>query len=141
MIKRVLTAVLLVVCLFLLCSCAKANDYGLKFASDGSDKLQYIHVFGEEQIVYTVGGVVTVEINGEPKLLDLALNDGDLAMTDVLDSVAEDAADGDVEFEEYPDGSVEYRYDTFTLVRLNLHTGVRDVYFVPNGMGYYDVIH
>lgn len=139
--KRVCLVLSVVFCLFLLCSCGSANDYGLSFAPDGKDSLQYIHVFGEEQVVYTVGGVMSAEINGEAKLLELALNDGDISMKEILDSAAADASDGDVEFKEYPDGSVEYRYETFTLVKLNLHTGTRDVYFVPDGMGYYDVIN
>ena len=40
----------------------------------------------------------------------------------------------------YPDGSEEYHYEDFTLVSLNTHLGNRDIYFVPSGMGYYDVI-
>lgn len=139
--KTVCLVCLSVLCLLLLCACTKANDYSLSFAADGGDKLEYIHVFGDEQIVYTVGGTVTVGEDDQAKPLELALADGDVTMEEILASVREDGDDGDVEAVTYPDGSVEYRFSTFTLVCLNTHTGVHDVYFVPTGMGYYDVVH
>lgn len=139
MIKRVFALFACLLCLCSLCSCTKANDLNLSLVEDGTDSLEVIHIFGEEQFVFVSGGIMMTEIDKTPKTLELALHDGDISVADILATAEEDVKDGDVVSEEYPDGSVEYRYESFTLVRLNTVKGDKNIYFLPNTKGYYDV--
>ncbi len=138
MLKKTLCLILCVLCLVSLTSCSKPNRFGLSLATDGSDKMDYIY-YEDEFAVYVVGGIMTAEVDGSAKLLDLALSDGDIKVSDILSVAEADVENEDIERVGYPDGSVEYKYENFTLVRLNTYDGKRDVYFVPTSMGYYDV--
>ena len=139
MLKKVLALVVCIICVLSLSACTKANDLQLSLTEDGTDSLDLIHIFGEEQYVYVSGGIMMIEIGKTPKTLELALHDGDVSVSDILAAAEQDVEDGDVRTEEYPDGSVEYYYDSFTLVRLNTVKGDKNVYFVPATKGYYDV--
>lgn len=138
MLKRHIAFLLLAVILVSLTACSSPNKYGLSYTSDGSSRVEYIF-YNDERVVYVVGGLMTVKPDGEAKMLEMALDDGSVTIEDILAAAAEDAENGDVQLEEYPDGSKEYRYGDFCIVALNTHLGCRDVYFVPTSMGYYDV--
>jgi hypothetical protein len=139
MLKKVLAVLICAVCVFSLSACTKANDLNLSFTEDGTDSLDIIHIFGEEQFVYVSGGIMMIEIDKTPKTLELAFHDGDVSVDDILLTAEQDVEDGDIKTEEYPDGSVEYYYESFTLVRLNTVKGDRNIYFLPTTKGYYDV--
>ena len=139
MLKRVGSLLVCILCVFAFVGCTTANDLKLSFTEDGSDSLDIIHIFGEEQYVYVSGGIMMIEIDKTPKALELALHDGDVSVADILSVAEEDVKDGDIRTEEYPDGSIEYYYEGFTLVRLNTVKGDRNIYFVPATKGYYDV--
>lgn len=139
MLKRVFAAFLCILCVFSFCACTKANDLNLSLTEDGSESLDIIHIFGEERFVYVSGGIMMIEIDKTPKTLELAFYDGDVSVSDILSTAEQDVEDGDIKMEEYPDGSVEYYYDGFTLVCLNTVKGDQNIYFVPSAKGYYDV--
>ena len=130
--------VAILLCVLTLVSCASANQYGLAYTSDGSDKIEYIF-YTDEQVVYVIGGMMMCEINGGSKMLEMALNEGDITIDDIITSAEADLDNKDIEATEYPDGSKEYHYDGFNIVKLNTYLGSRDIYFVPSGMSYYDV--
>lgn len=137
MLKRFVLMALAVVCL-VFSACSSANDHNLKLVADGKDSKDYIY-FDDQRVVYVVGGIMMTETaDGESVMLETALYDGTVSLDEILASAKEDADDGDVEMSEYPDGSVEYYYDTFTLISLN-KDGIRDVYFVPSDVNYYSV--
>lgn len=138
MFKKLLFLAIALNMLFLV-ACSDANEYGLSYSSDGSDKVDYIY-YNDDRVVYVVGGIMTVETDGSAKMLELALYDGNITIDDILDAAEEDASDGDIEVTDYPDGSREYHYGNFDIIKLNTHLGCRDVYFVPSGMSYYDVV-
>lgn len=135
--RKYFISALLLVCL-LLSACSSANEYKLAYNSDGSSNVEYIY-YDDERVVYVVGGLMMAEVNGSPKMLEMALKEGDITISDILSSAEKDAENGDIKLVAYPDGSKEYRYEGFALVALNTHLGNRDVYFVPSDMGYYDV--
>ena len=136
--NRTILCLSLILCV-LLVSCAGSNEYKLSYTSEGDGDIEYIY-YDELRIVYVVGGIMMAEIDGEPKMLEMALNEGDITVSDILASAKKDAENKKLGFNTYPDGSEEYHYEGFTLVSLNTHLGNRDIYFVPSGMGYYDVI-
>ena len=110
----------------LLWGCSSPNEYNMVFTSDGSYKLDYINVVEEEYVLYTVGGMVTVEIEGK------------ITVDALMESIREDADNGDVKYTEYPDGSVEYRYSDITVVDKNF-SGLREIYFGDTNLTYYTV--
>ncbi len=125
---------------FAFCSCSGANDYGLSFTAD--DRGRSIIYFDEnERAVIVEGGIMTVTVDGETILLEQALVDGDVLMSEILAVAREDAEEEDIEITEYPDGSVEYHYETFDLVVLNTYSGKRDICFIPKELSYYDMIN
>ena len=134
--KVIFTAV--IHCVLLLGSCSSSNKYGLAYTSDGSERVEYIY-YTDEMVVYVVGGMMMAEIEGEPKMLEMALKDGDITIQDLLDSAENDLKNKDIEATEYPDGSIEYHYDNFDMIKLNTLRGSNDIYFVPSSMGYNDV--
>lgn len=138
MFKKLFLTAVLCLCL-VLASCSSVNEYGLSFAPDGSSTVDYIY-FDEERVVYTVGGIMTAEINGNDKMLELALTDGEILVSEILASAQKDADNGDIETTEYHDGSIEYHYEGFDMIVLN-SDGKNDIYFVPSEMSYYDVMN
>lgn len=123
-----------------LCSCSAPNDYGLSFTPDDSGR-SIIYFDEMERAIIVEGGIMTIEIDGETKLLEVALTDGDVLISEILLVAREDVEDEDIEITEYPDGSVEYHYDTFDLVVLNTYNGKRDICFIPKELSYYDMIN
>ena len=95
MLKKLLFLVLAVSMLFLV-SCSSANEYVLSYSSDGSDKVEYIY-YNDDRVVYVVGGIMTAEIDGSAKMLELALHDGNITIDDILGAAEEDVTDGDIE--------------------------------------------
>lgn len=136
--KKILVTALLAFCI-LLSACSKPNDFGLSLAVDGNEKLEIIFT-DEERMVFVFGGIMTAELDGESKMLDVLLYDGTITVNDILSTADTDAEDGDIETTEYPDGSIEYHYNGFDLVHLKKN-GIRDVYFIPSDMSYYDIAH
>ncbi len=134
--KTFLVATLL--CVLMLVSCSSGNRYGLEYTSDGSDKVEYIF-YTDDQVVYVVGGMMMTEVDGSSKMLEMALKDGDITIDDIITSAETDLNNKDIKCTEYPDGSREYHYDGFKLIKLNTNRGSRDIYFVPSSMSYYDV--
>jgi len=51
-----------------------------------------------------------------------------------------DLENKEIDHTDYTDGSREYHYDGFDLIKLNTHLGNHDIYFVPSSMSYYDVV-
>lgn len=135
--RKSIAVIVLLFCL-LLCGCAGSNEYGLTYTADGDSDIEYIY-YDDIRVVYVVGGLMMAEVEGSPKMLEMALKEGDISVSDILASAEKDAENKKLQSKTYPDGSVEYYYETFTLVSLNTHLGNHDVYFVPAGMGYYDV--
>ena len=135
--RKAIIPFLLLLCV-LLSSCSSANEYNLTYTPDGSGNIEYIY-YDDERVVYVVGGLMMAEVDGSAKMLEMALKEGDITVSDILASAEKDAENGDLSVDTYPDGSKDYRYEGFTLVSLNTHLGNRDIYFVPAGMGYYDV--
>lgn len=141
MFKKSLVFIFLAVCL-LLSACSKntANDLNLSLVEDGKGEKNYIY-YDDERIVYVVGGIMMAEIEESPIMLDTALFDGKITLAQIISTAKADADDEDIQITEYPDGSIEYHYDTFDLVVLNTADANRDIYFVPKSMSYYDCIN
>lgn len=140
MLKKItLCALVLVLCLSVSACGEKANKYKLSYSSDGSGKIDYIY-FEDDFAVYVIGGLMTAELDEKSVLLEQALTEGALTVSDILDSAEKDASNDKLEKVTYPDGSVQYNYEGFVLVRLNTYTGLRDIYFLPAGMGYYEIV-
>ncbi len=131
-------AVALSLCL-LLCGCTKWNVYNLSFVPDNSDSTYYTY-FDEERVIYTVGGIMMTEIEGESLTLESALIEGKTTIAEILASAAEDAENEKIQSQTYIDGSVEYTYNDFRLVLLNSATD-RNIYFIPLEMNYYSLIN
>ncbi len=131
--------VLILLCALMLVSCSSANEYGLAYTSDGSDTVEYIY-YTDEQVVYVIGGMMMCEIDGESKMLEMALKDGDVTIDDIITSAETDLENKEIDHTDYTDGSREYHYDGFDLIKLNTHLGNHDIYFVPSSMSYYDVV-
>lgn len=138
--KKVLP--LFIIALILLCGCGNsvANDYNLVFTAGDSDRIDYINVVEEEFVLYAVDGVVTVTIDGETLMLESAIVEGKLTVAELLESIRNDASGGDVKYVEYANGSVEYRYDDFTVVDFN-YSGFHEIYFGTTELTYYTVAH
>ncbi|MBE6692696.1 MAG: hypothetical protein E7586_05175 [Ruminococcaceae bacterium] len=138
--KRLISlfALVLSVCL-LLCGCTKWNVYNLSFVPDNSDSTYYTY-FDEEKVVYTVGGIMMTEIEGESMTLESALIEGKTTVAEILASAAEDAENEKIQTQTYIDGSVEYTYNDFRLVLLNSATD-RNIYFIPLEMNYYSLVN
>ncbi|MBO5869349.1 MAG: hypothetical protein J6Q89_01240 [Clostridia bacterium] len=128
----------LLVCLLALTSCSSANEYKLAYNSDGGSAVEYIY-YTDAQVVYVVGGLMMCEIDGSSKMLEMALKDGDITIDDIIASADSYVKGKDIECTEYPDGSKEYHYDGFDIIKLNTYEGNHDIYFVPSSMSYYDV--
>lgn len=135
--KTIFVAILL--CALTLVSCYSPNQFGLAYTSDGSDNVEYIY-YTDEQVVYVIGGMMMCEINGESKMLEMALNDGDITIDDILTAAETDLENKEIDHTDYTDGSREYHYDGFDIIKLNTHLGNHDIYFVPPSMSYYDVV-
>lgn len=138
MLKRAVSIFLFVFSVITLVSCTSANDYGLAYNPDSSSKMEYIY-YDDERVVYVVGGLMMVDIDGTAKMLEMALDAGEITIGEIIAAADSDADDGDIEVTDYPDGSREYHYGNFDMIVLNTHLGVRDVYFCPASMSYYDV--
>ena len=129
---------ILLVLVLVLTACSSANVYQLTYNSDGGSAVEYIY-YTDTQVVYVVGGMMMCEIDGSSKMLEMAFKDGDITIDDVINSAESDVKNKKIEYTEYPDGSREYHYDGFDLIKLNTYEGSRDIYFVPSSMSYYDV--
>ncbi len=142
--KKLVVAVCVVCALALVGLCVflvtrqSGNEYGLQFTLGDGEKLDYIY-YNENFVVYIVGGMMMSEVDGTPKMLELALHDGDFTVEEIFASAEADVGDEEIARTDYPDGSVMYSYPSFNLVRLNTFSGNRDVYFVPKSMDYYSV--
>jgi len=131
--------VVILLCALMLVSCSSANEYSLSYTPDGSDTVEYIY-YTDEQVVYVIGGMMMCEIDGESKMLEMALKDGDVTIDDIITSAETDLENKEIDHTDYTDGSREYHYDGFDLIKLNTHLGNHDIYFVPSSMSYYDVV-
>ncbi len=140
MIKKLLIFALTAILTFSLFGCSKANDHGLSFAKDNSGR-RIIHTDEMERQIIVEGGIMTIEIDDETKLLETALTDGEITIAEILETAREDVKDGDIEVTEYPDGSLEYHYETFNLVVLNTYKGDREICFIPTDLNYYSMIN
>ena len=137
MLKKTLALTVLLACL-LLCACAEANEYKLSLVPDGQGQMDYIY-FDEDRTIYTVGGIVMAELDGQSIALESALNEGKLSVSDLLASAKKDVDGNKMDYTTYPDGSVEYVYSDFRLVVLNTATD-NSIYFIPLYMNYYSVL-
>ncbi len=139
MLKRFLLCTLVLGFCLTLCACgSKVNPYKLNYTAGDGERVDYIY-YEETFTVYVVGGMMTAEPEGKAVMLELALNEGRITVDRILEAAEADAANEKITKTEYPDGSVQYDYEGFTLVRLHTYTGQRDIYFLPSGRGYYDV--
>ena len=141
--SKIISLLLCIAFVLTLTSCTRMNEHGLAYTPDGSKSKSLIYsnedYYTDFRSVYVIGGMMMCKIDGEPKMLEMALIEGDLSIDDILSAAEEDLADGDIECTEFPDGSREYHYDGFDIVKMNTHLGNRDVYFVPSEMGYADI--
>lgn len=138
MFKKILCILLVVACLLPLSACSSANEYELTFNFDENGKKEYIF-YTDECVVYVVSGLMMCSVDGKSKMLEMALHDGEITVEAILESASADAENEDIKFTEYPDGSIEYHYEGFNLVKLNSLTGSKDLYFLPDSMSYYDI--
>ena len=138
MLKRFFAILIAIACLLPLVACSSGNEYELAFNFDENGKKEYIF-YTDERVVYVVSGLMMCTIDGKSKMLEMALHDGEITVDAILESAAKDADNEDIKYTEYPDGSVEYHYEGFNLVKLNSVTGSKDIYFLPKSMSYYDV--
>ena len=136
--NRKIFIALLLVGVLALTSCSSSNEYNLTYNSDGGSAVEYIY-YTDTQVVYVVGGLMMCEINGSSKMLEMALKDGDITIDDIIKEADSDVKGKNIECTEYPDGSKEYHYDGFDIIKLNTYEGNHDIYFVPSSMSYYDV--
>lgn len=137
--KRILTLALAFVLMLSLASCSGEKEFTLSYTSDGSDKMDYIY-YTDERVVYVIGGMMMINIEGEAQMLEMALDSGEITIEEIIAASEQAATDGDIDYCAYPDGSRDYYYDGFNIVVMNTHLRNVDVYFVPTGMGYFDVI-
>ncbi len=138
--KRIIAFLLVLVTALSFSACSGGNEYNLSYTPDGSDKLDYIF-YTEDRVVYVVGGLMMVNINGEAKMLEMALDSGDITIEEIIASAKADYENGDLTCFVYPDGSCEYSYNGFKMIVLNTHLRNVDVYFTPSSMGYFDIIN
>jgi hypothetical protein len=138
--KRIIAFALVLMTALSLVACSGGNEYKLSYTSDGSDKVDYIY-YTEERVVYVIGGIMMVNVDGEPTLLEMALDSNELTIEAIIESAKNDYENGDLDCVIYPDGSCEYSYEGFKMIVLNTHLRNVDVYFVPSSMGFYDVYH
>lgn len=133
--KALLKIIALLLCTaFILCGCAKGNEYGLSFVAGERDATNYIY-FDDDSVVYVVGGIMMAEIDGESISLQSALTEGKVALAEILESAKADAEKEIISVKNYDDGSVEYTYDNFRLLILN--NTDRYIYFTPLELNYY----
>ena len=112
-------AVMLILLCLPLAACKSKNPHGLVFVPDGSESV-YMLGSDETRSVYALGGTVNCTSGGEMKALSLCL--------------ADDLKSERIEANTYADsGTVEYLYDTFTLICLSGRSGNTDIWFVPPG--------
>ncbi len=138
--KKIIALLLALVFAFSLVACSGSNEFGLTYTPDGSDTVDYIY-YTEERVVYVIGGLMMANIDGETKMLEMALDAGDITVDEILDAAKQESENGDIDYIAYPDGSREYCYDGFKIIVLNTHLRNIDIYFVPSDMGYFDVIN
>ena len=68
------------------------------------------------------------------KALSLCLADESISISDIASAAADDLKSERIEANTYADsGTVEYLYDTFTLICLSGRSGNTDIWFVPPG--------
>lgn len=127
-----LAAMLILLCLPL-AACKSKNPHGLVFVPDGSESV-YMLGSDETRSVYALGGTVNCTSGGEMKALSLCLADESISISDVASAAADDLKSERIEANTYADsGTVEYLYDTFTLICLSGQSGNTDIWFVPPG--------
>ncbi|MBR6562611.1 MAG: hypothetical protein IKK70_01580 [Clostridia bacterium] len=141
--RKRIVILLCVAVMLLLSGCSKMNEYGLAFTADGSSTIDLIYANDDYLVdgraVYVIGGMMMVKLDGNPKMLEMALTEGDISIDDILSAAEKDAENEDITTTDYPDGSREYHYDGFDIIKMNTHLGNKDVYFVPSEMSYYDI--
>ena len=138
MLKRLIAFVLLLSMTVPFVACSDDNAFELTFTSDGSDRLEYIF-YTDERVVYVIGGLMMIRLDGEPQMLEMALASGKISIEEIVAQAEADCEDGDLDAVTYPDGSREYVFDGFKMIALNTHLGNIDVYFTPLDKSYYDI--
>jgi hypothetical protein len=138
MLKRLIAFVLVLSMAVPFAACSEENAFDLTFTSDGSDRLEYIF-YTDERVVYVIGGLMMVKLDGEPQMLEMALASGKISIEEIIAQAEADHEDGDLDAVTYPDGSCEYVFDGFKMIVLNTHLGNIDVYFTPSDKSYYDI--
>lgn len=119
--------------LLLLTACKSKNPYGLVFVSDGTENV-YLLGSDETRSVYALGGTVNCTDGGKMTALSLGLAEESITAAEIASSAAEDLKAERISANTYPDsGTVEYLYDTFTLICLSGQNGNTDIWFVPPG--------
>lgn len=120
--------VLLFLLAVLLCGCAKENVYQLSFTSDGSDNLELIHDLDGYQ-VYLLGGMAVCTIDGEAKMLEMALDNGDITPADIIDSAEDDVSNEKRTAINNTEGGICYLYDLFNIVTFETEDGTVRICF------------
>ena len=138
MLKRLIAFVLLLSMTVPFVACSDDNAFELTFTSDGSDRLEYIF-YTDERVVYVIGGLMMIKLDGEPQMLEMALASGKISIEEIVAQAEADCEDGDLDAVTYPDGSREYVFDGFKMIALNTHLGNIDVYFTPLDKSYFDI--
>lgn len=138
MLKRLIALALVLAMTVPFVACSDDDSFDLTYTSDGSDRLEYIF-YTDERVVYVIGGLMMIKLEGEAQMLEMALAAGKISIEEIVAQAEADYEDGDLDAVTYPDGSKEYVYDGFKMVVLNTHLGNIDVYFTPSDKGYYDI--
>lgn len=79
--------------------------------------------------IYTYEGQANIIISGEEMSLRNALLENKITMEEIIAKANQDEKDGKIKTYMYKDGgSIEYHYDSYTIIKLHKEDGNRDVY-------------
>jgi hypothetical protein len=113
-----------------LCSCTKTNIHGLSFTPDGGEETLLIHM-SDGYEVYLHGGLALCTIEDSPKLLEMALDDGDITPNAILESAEEDSAKEKLYAIKDLEGRTVYKYEGFDLATFTAEDGAIIICFAP----------
>lgn len=132
-------AIFLFLLAFLLSGCAKENVYRLSFTADGSDKIDLIHDLNGYQ-VYLLGGMAVCTIDGEPAMLEMALDNGDITPADIINSADDDVSNEDRKVITDIEGVSCYCYDLFNIFSWEAEDGAHLLCFAPAEKEFFEIV-
>lgn len=101
--------------------------------------IKYIPIITKGEIskydysVYSLDGIVNIVIDGKTMSLRDALLNNKITMEEIIAKANRDFGDNAIMLKD--GGTIEYRYNTYTLIKRHTLEGDRDVYFMPSKNG------